>query len=622
MGRPSVQALTRLLGRIERIRRADDESIVVGVIAHRQKPMKRTGLDGDVCAASSGAVGEELLFDAGGPSFAGFRLQRRVAEVAEIVAKDLVEARLLDALAVENAVEGIAPNSLAITQSQGCSGARNNPRSEIGVGFGATPKIERKARKRPVAEIQEAGLIVAASVADVNRGKEGVLDFVLIAGGDAEIGEEIAGLSAHIRAVVFEAAIADEIAEFRARDGRGIGLGAEGIGVRSEKTLPRIEVVLASVRLSAADFVAPALAGGKIPAGASAENVLIITLKEARWFEHGLSWNAGGTVVVAKSEAELIGGAEAVTEIAGKRAVQKIIVRPLAVGLQVGGRRRIVKRSEHTADLCATTARGKIAALTESAELRNARGAAVSEELDDARNRIGAVDGAFCATNDFDLVDVVEREAGKIDSATGRIDGCTIYEDFGEVGIAAVEKNGSCSTLGPGAADGNSGRKKESFRQRDGLTRVKLFLRDGRDRSSGLIDKRGFSLCGDDHASGETLESEIQIEPALLIGGQVENEIATDEWGAVEGNMIAARRNGKGKGAIAGRVCFPDGSSCIAFQLRCDMHPADARSAGVQKSAKQMSIRRVVLCACGKAEYRNCDEKKGSTKKRRFHFVL
>ncbi len=140
--------------------------------------MKRTSLDGDVCAASSGAVGveeetkagrsarngdaatvcrrcdgsaerktndvieaagevfggetdpvgEELLFDAGGPSLAGFRLQRRVAEVAEIVAKDLVEARLLDALAVENAVEGIAPNSLAITQSQGCSGARHNPR--------------------------------------------------------------------------------------------------------------------------------------------------------------------------------------------------------------------------------------------------------------------------------------------------------------------------------------------------------------------------------------------------------------------------------------------------------------------------------------------------------------
>src|SRR6266481_5251144 len=154
---------------------------------------------------------------------------------------------------------------LASGFSDGLPKAPNDARAEIGVGFGAPAKIERNAGIRAVAEIQKAGLIVAASVGDVERGKKGILDFVLISGGDAEIGEQVARLSAHIRAVVLSAAVAGEVAEVGGRDGCGIRLGTEGVGIGGEETLEGIEVVLASVGFATADLVVPVLAGRNIP---------------------------------------------------------------------------------------------------------------------------------------------------------------------------------------------------------------------------------------------------------------------------------------------------------------------------------------------------------------------
>src|SRR5258708_14347110 len=290
---------------------------------------------GKIFRGQTESVGEEFLLDAGGPRFAGFRFERWIAEIAEIVAEDLVEARLLDSLAVENAIQRIAPKSLAVAQNKGCSCARSNARAEIGIGFGAAAESERKARMRAVAEIQKAGLIGAARVADFNGGRGMVFEFVLIAGGNGEIGEQIACLSADVRAVVLNVAVAGEIAEFGGRNGRGIGLLAGGIRIGGEKALQEIVAVLASVGFAAADFVAPVFAGGKIPAGAGAENVSEITLVETGRFEFGLSGNDGDTGVVAATDAKLIVIAETVAEIAGERAIQKIIVRPLSVGLQI-----------------------------------------------------------------------------------------------------------------------------------------------------------------------------------------------------------------------------------------------------------------------------------------------
>ena len=332
----------------------------------------------------------------------------------------MVEAWLLDALTVEDPVQRVAPKSLSVTQDQGCSGPWNNARAKIGIGFGAPAEIQRNAAMRPVAEIQKSRLIVPASVRDIDERKESVFDFVLIACGDAEVRKQIARLSARVSAVILKPAV----------------------------TVHRVVVVLASVRFPGADLRAPVPASGKNPPGAGAENMLKISLAQVGRFERGLSGDPCDAVVVAQHQAELIGVTEGVAEIAGEGAIQKIIVRSLAVGLQVGCGGGIVARAEQAAELCSAATRGKSATFTKDGELRNARGAAVGEELDDAGNRIGAVDGAFGPVNDFHFIDVVQGEIGKIDGTAGRIDGRAINEHFGEIGISAVEENGRGPAFG------------------------------------------------------------------------------------------------------------------------------------------------------------------------------
>ena len=131
------------------------------------------------------------------------------------------------------------------------------------------------------------------------------------------------------------------------------------------------------------------------------------------------------------------------------------------------------------------------------------------KSLNDAGDGVGAVDGAFGAANDFDFVDVVEREAGKIDGCRRGIDGGAIDEDFGEIGIAAVEEDGGGATFGSGAADGDAGGEEESVGEGDGLALVDFFPGDDGDGGGGLVDERGLGLRGDDDAGGEALEVEV-----------------------------------------------------------------------------------------------------------------
>src|ERR1700722_440405 len=154
---------------------------------------------------------------------------------------------------------------------------------------------------RAVAKVQEAGLIVAASVRDVDGSEEGVFDFVFVAGGDAEIRKQITRLRGDVGAVVLETAVAGEIAELGGGDGRGIALRAERVGIGGEKTLLGIVVDLAGVGFGAAYLVMPVFAGGEIPAGAGTENMLAVALIEIGRFEERLAGDAGDAVVVAKS---------------------------------------------------------------------------------------------------------------------------------------------------------------------------------------------------------------------------------------------------------------------------------------------------------------------------------
>src|SRR5487761_375862 len=110
--------------------------------------------------------------------------------------------------------------------------------------------------------------------------------------------------------------------------------------------------------------------------------MLIVALMEARRFEYRLPGNAGVAVVVADGEAELVGVAEAIANIAGDCAIQKSVVRSLAVRPHIGSGGGIVELAEQSAKLSAAVARGKTAAVGVDAELGSASGAAMGEKLD------------------------------------------------------------------------------------------------------------------------------------------------------------------------------------------------------------------------------------------------
>ena len=351
---------------------------------------------------------------------------------------------------------------------------------------------------------------------NVDRSKESVFDFIFVAGGDAEIGEEVAGLRGCVSAIVLEAAVAGEVAEFSGGDGRRIGLRTEGVGIGGVKTLRGIVAGLQDVGFAAAELVMPMFSGSKIPACAGTEKMLGIALVEIWRCEESLTRDAGDAVVVAEGEAELIVVAKAVTEIGGERAIEKIVVGALAVGLQVGSGARIVELAEEAAELCAAAAGSEASTFAVDAELRDARLAAVGEELDDARDGVGAVDGAFRAADDFDFVDVVESDAGKIDGSAWRIDGGAIDEDFGEIGVAAVKEDGGGAAFRAGAADGDSGSEEQRVGERDGLTGVDFVLGDDGDGCGGLVDESGLGLGGDDDAGGEALKVESEIELCVV----------------------------------------------------------------------------------------------------------
>ena len=152
MGRPADQTVARLFRGIERVWRADDETIDVGIVAHQHEPMKGSGFRSDVCSPSAGAIGVEeisktgwcvgeadpagvggraegeaddiveairevlagnfdlfvcqLLLDAGAPIFTGFGLERGIPEIAKLVVIKLVETRLFDALSLSDILGG------------------------------------------------------------------------------------------------------------------------------------------------------------------------------------------------------------------------------------------------------------------------------------------------------------------------------------------------------------------------------------------------------------------------------------------------------------------------------------------------------------------------------------
>src|SRR5215471_7082441 len=112
----------------------------------------------------------------------------------------------------------------------------------------------------------------------------------------------------------------------------------------------------------------PVVACGEIPTSVGRKDVLGIAFEKIRGEKKRLPGDASVAVVVAQREMPLIGVRPGVTEVRGKRAIHKIVVRALPVGLEVGCSSGVVELAENTAKVSTPAARGEITAFGKSVE--------------------------------------------------------------------------------------------------------------------------------------------------------------------------------------------------------------------------------------------------------------
>ena len=137
------------------------------------------------------AIRSELLIETGGPALACLGLEIGIARKAGIGARGLIEAGLLDSLAVKGAVTRVAEETFAIVKRIGTSNTGSEAGAKLAVGFDSSAEIEGEARNRCVTEVEVPGLIVATQMAgrDVS-----ILDFVLVADCGDEFARDVARL--------------------------------------------------------------------------------------------------------------------------------------------------------------------------------------------------------------------------------------------------------------------------------------------------------------------------------------------------------------------------------------------------------------------------------------------
>src|SRR5258708_40229049 len=95
--------------------------------------------------------------------------------------------------------------------------------------------------------------------------------------------------------------------------------------------------------------------------------------------------------------------------------------------------------------------------------------AAVGKRLDDTRDCVGAIEGAFCAANYLDFIDVVEREVGKIKRATRKIYGGGVDQNLVLVGIVAGQEDTGETSFRSRAIDGDNRRVYQDVGAGNGL---------------------------------------------------------------------------------------------------------------------------------------------------------
>src|SRR6266851_9913224 len=366
----------------------------------------------------------------------------------------------------------------------------------------------------------------------------------------------------------------------------------------------------------------PMRAGVEIPVETSGENVQCVagcriggTLK--RWARSG-----GKAGVATEGEADTIGVGKLVAEIAGEGAIEESVVLSLAIRLEVGTGGRVIKGAQKAADLRAAASAGKAAAFGKKIEGRGTRDSLMREKLDDARHGVATVKRALRAVDDLHFIDVIEGEVGETDESAGVVDRHAINENLCVIRVSAIEKEGGKAANGPRSRNTDSGLRVKKVGKSNALALADLLTRDFIDRCSGAAVFQRLSIGGDNDVFRDALNFETKVEGAILGSGEIKNGITGDEGPALEMNVIAAGRNGEEIGAVSAGNRRPDASVGVVFKLCGDFDVADAVAGKICEPSGKMRVRWIGLCLQGKAEYRNCDEKKGSTKKRRFHFIL
>ncbi len=348
----------------------------------------------------------------------------------------------LEALAVGEARAEVTPEAATIVKSIDGACAGDDASSKSSVGFGASAGAEGKARQELPARVEKAGLIVAAGVEPGDEARIGILDFIFVAGGDSTGAERESGLLLQTGTVEL------------VNGGKG----------------RRIRICIKRAVFMPAKAMDPMRASAEIPAQVDEKKLEAFELREAGREKEDGPWKTGEAGVAADGEAQMIGVAEAVAEVAGETAIEEGVIGSLTAGLEIGTGERVIERAENTSDQSAT-ARGRVAAaFGEEIELGNAGGAAMAEKLNDTGDGIGAVERTLCAVDDFELVNVVEGLTGEIEEAAGLVEGRAVDEEFGEIGIAAVEEESCETAFAAGACDSGAGKSEECVGKRYKLT--------------------------------------------------------------------------------------------------------------------------------------------------------
>src|SRR5258707_13132381 len=133
------------------------------------------------------------------------------------------------------------------------------------------------------------------------------------------------------------------------------------------------------------------------------------------------------------------------------------------------------------------------------------------ENLNDSIHRVGTIESAFGAMNDFNFLNVVERQVGEIDEPAGQVDGRAVHKDLGVIRVAAIEKERSLAALGARAAQAEAGLRGERIGKRSRAALLHILEREMRACRGGAITLQREGSRRDDHFGGCRLKRHLYV---------------------------------------------------------------------------------------------------------------